>query len=401
MSNDLERDALTRELQDRSHTIGGHPIGLADVKQSARRIQRRRRIASGFVAAAVLAVAVPTSIAVSNSVNNSVGDPVEQPTPTITKTATPDRPVMLTLDDLPRGAAPERSYFFNGDLVTPEGVLDFPVNLQSATAYGDGWIGLGHDGQGTAEVFMFDADLNITNRQPTNEVLAVSADGSQIAYVVVEEDGSQTLVNAPATGSDPVTWSFDEQPAIRPIGFVSASEVLYQTEEEQSVVGIASAEGLTELEPFINSTSANPGTGLVTGQTESSDTGSCWAVMEPAVSTTATLWDTCEYSLIEISPDGRHVLATSGQDGLGLRDVSLLDARTGDPVVSYEQGPRSTVSLVFSVWEDSDSVLSIATPDDGQSWTMIRMDTSGTLEEVIDPVQQEPNSDWPFWFPVI
>ena len=64
--NDLEKDALTRELQDRSHDIGGHPIGLGDVKQSARRIQRRRRIASGFVAAAVLAVAVPTSIAVSS-----------------------------------------------------------------------------------------------------------------------------------------------------------------------------------------------------------------------------------------------------------------------------------------------------------------------------------------------
>jgi hypothetical protein len=29
------------------------------------------------------------------------------------------------------------------------------------------------------------------------------------------------------------------------------------------------------------------------------------------------------------------------------------------------------------------------------------MDTSGALEEVIEPVDQEPNSDWPFWFPVI
>lgn len=399
--NDLEKDALTRELQDRSHDIGGHPIGLGDVKQSARRIQRRRRIASGFVAAAVLAVAVPTSIAVSSGINNTAPGPVEQPTPSVTRTATPDGPVTLTLEDLPRGEDPQRSYFYNGDLVTPDGVLEFPVSLQSTTPYGDGWIGLGYDGQGSAEVFMFDADRNITNRQPTNEVLAVSPDGSQIAYVVVEEDGTQTLVNAPADGSDPVTWSFAEQPVIRPIGFVSASEVLYQTEEERSVVGIASPEGLTVLEGFINSTSASPETGLVSGQTSSSDTGSCWAVMDPATSTTEFLWDTCEHSLVELSPDGRHVIATRGQDGLGLRDLSILDARTGDPVVSYEQGPRSTVSLVFNVWEDSESVLSLATPDDGQSWTMVRMDTSGALEEVIDPVEQEPNSDWPFWFPVI
>ncbi|HJR37481.1 MAG TPA: hypothetical protein VJ819_03785 [Nocardioidaceae bacterium] len=399
--NDLEKDALTRELQDRSHDIGGHPIGLGDVKQSARRIQRRRRIASGFVAAAVLAVAVPTSIAVTNGINNTAPGPVEQPTPSVTQTATPDGPVTLALEDLSRGEDPQRSYFDNGDLVTPDGVLEFPVSLQSATPYGEGWIGLGYDGQGSAEVFMFDADLNITNRQPTNEVLAVSPDGSQIAYVVVEEDGTQTLVNAPADGSEPVTWSFGERPVIRPIGFVSASEVLYQTEEERSVVGIASSEGLTVLEGFINSTSANPDTGLVTGQTSSSDTGSCWAVMDPATSTTDFVWDTCEYSLVELSPDGRHVIATSGQDGLGLRDLSILDARTGDPVVSYEQGPRSTVSLVFSVWEDSDSLLSIATPDDGRTWTMVRMDTSGALEEVIEPVDQEPNSDWPFWFPVI
>ena len=66
MNNSDEKDQLTRELQDRSRDIDGHPIDFESVKQGARRIARRRRITGVAVAAAVLAIAVPTALALTN-----------------------------------------------------------------------------------------------------------------------------------------------------------------------------------------------------------------------------------------------------------------------------------------------------------------------------------------------
>ncbi len=53
MSSHDEKDLLTRELRERSSDVGGHPIGFDAVRKSARRIQRRRQVLAGAVAAVV------------------------------------------------------------------------------------------------------------------------------------------------------------------------------------------------------------------------------------------------------------------------------------------------------------------------------------------------------------
>ena len=57
-----DEDRLSRSLHERADDVSGAPLGLADVQRSARGIQRRRRIAGGLVAAAVVAVAVPLAL---------------------------------------------------------------------------------------------------------------------------------------------------------------------------------------------------------------------------------------------------------------------------------------------------------------------------------------------------
>jgi hypothetical protein len=393
-----EKDQLTRELHDRSHDVGGHPVSFESVKQSARKIRRRRQIVSGAVAAVVFAVAVPTALAVTDGLNRTQQGPVSPATPTVTQTATPrpDGPVNLTLDGTPRGAAPRVGYFDRGDLVTPDGRHELPANLQGVAPYGDGWIGLGYDGRG-AEMLVLDGDFDVIDQVPSGDSFAVSSDGSRVAYVRIDGSGSQALVNAPTSGAEPQTLPLDARPPVTPVGFLDPDTVLFQTEEENRVIGLATSQGVTPLEGFIKVTSANMTTGLVAGQTSFSDTGSCWAVMDPAVSTREMVWETCDHSLLDFSPDGRFILATDPyQSGLGARSLSILDAETGDPMVSYRQDRNSQITLTSTKWETEADVLAIAT--EGQSWTLLRMSTSGILEEAVDRVTSDPNADLPLWF---
>ncbi len=397
MNNLSDKDRLSRELHDRSHDIGGHPIGLDSVKQSAHRIQRRRRVVSGAVAAAVLAVAVPAGLAVTNGINQTAPPPVA-PNPTVTKTATPrpDGPVTLTTRDLPRGEDPQVSYFQGGSnsvLVTPDGTRDLPVALQGLTPYADGWIGLGYDGRGE-EMFTLDPDLNITSRVSSGQSMAVSSDDTQIAYVRIEDDDSQTLINAPADGTDPITWTFAEQPPIKPVGFVDADTVLYQTEERNPAVGLATVGGETrELDGFVGVTGANMANGLVAGMTKQRQDGSgCFGVMDPAASTSTMLWETCAYSVSSFSPDGQFLLASDPyQSGFGATSVSILDAQSGDLVVTYRPARNAQVAMPQVVWEDSGAVL--ASAQEGEDWTILRMTTGGELEAATDPVKADPFAD--------
>jgi hypothetical protein len=395
--NDLsDRDQLSRELHDRSHDIGGHPIGLGSVKQSARRIQRRRRVVSGAVAAVVLAVAAPIGLAVTDGANRTSPGPVA-PNPTVTKPAPrPDGPVSLTVDGQPRGEAPGVDYFEGGsnrDLVTEEGTTRLPVALQGITPYADGWIGLGYDGRGE-EMFLLDADLDVTDHFPSGQSFTASSDGSRVGYVRIQDDDSQTLVNAPTDGSDPTTWTFTARPPVTPVGFVDADTVLYRTEEPHPEVGLATVGGGTEpLDGFVTVTGANASSGLVAGQTRvNADASGCFGVMDPAASTSTMLWETCDYSLTSFSPDGQLVLAGDAYlDGLGARSVSVLDAQTGELVVTYQQARNSQITLPQTVWESNDTVL--ATAVDGLDWSILRMSTGGELEVTTDLVEADPYAD--------
>ena len=73
-------DDLTRSLREQADRIGGHPIDLESVRGKARSIQRRRRVGSAVVAAAVLRVAsallawdftVPTEMPSASAVSAS------------------------------------------------------------------------------------------------------------------------------------------------------------------------------------------------------------------------------------------------------------------------------------------------------------------------------------------
>lgn len=378
-----EKEQLTRELQDRSHDIDGHPIDLASVKQSARRIQLRRRIASGAVAAAVLAVAVPTALAVTNGTDRTAEPVGPDPTPTVTRTADPRPagPVRLTTLGLPRGVDPQISYLQGEQLVETDGTTQMPAAYHGIAAYGDGWVGLTFTEAGS-EIAFLDGEGNVRETIPGAGSLAISADGSRLAYVQAGANGSaSTLVSAPSDGSDPTTWPMPVGREISTVGFLGGDRVVYETDGEKPVVGVASGDGrTTELPGLIGGGGTSPASGLIAAQTSFSNTGSCWAVVTVDGS---TLWETCAHSLQRFSPDGRYVIASDAYgDGAGSRTLAILDAETGDVVAEYQQGRRSPIAITQMVWEDDDTVLALAHEDN--NWTVLRADTEGLLEAASD-----------------
>ena len=408
MSPDPE-DLLIRELRERSGDVEGTTVTFHDVRRSARGMRRRRNAVSGAVAAMVAAVAVPSGLAVTGAFDDE--PPVDGPTvassptdatPTPEPTPRPDGTFVMTLDGLTRGEDAQVPYvdYPRAALVTPDGSVGLPLVFQKITRYDDGWLALGNGDDG-AEVFMLSEDLEVTRSFPSGGSFAVSDDGSQVVYVEIEDDGTQTLVNAPTNGLDPQTWSLPKSPAVEPIGLVDDSSVVYETlaPDGTATVVLATAEGTSELEGFVAGESASVVTGLVIGQTRSDLVdGSCWGVMDPAASTTEMVWETCDYWLKSFSPDGGHIAATvPDADGIGAPTMTVLDADSHEPVVEFSNDRQHQSALFQATWEDDDSVLGIVT--EGTTFQVVRFELDGRAVAASDQVDVDPqNDDFPLWF---
>jgi hypothetical protein len=406
MSPVTEQD-LARELRRQAEQVGGAPLQqLEQVKAGASRIRQQRRLTAGLAAVAALVAAAPASQVAVTAFDGTAEQQVAGPSPSASASAlaAPSRPVTLTTTGLPIGDAPKVAYFDVGELVTADGRrLPLPATLQRVVPYADGYLGTGYAGEG-AQVFHLDEELNVLSRIDSGEALAVTPDGTHLSWVQLEDDGSQMLVDAPATGHDPLAWSFPERPVITPVGFVDEDTVVYGTDGVRPSAGLATVGGQTrKLEGFLKVTAASPATGLVAGQTSytmegGADDGSCWKVVAPAQND-ATVWDTCDYSLISFSPDGRLLLASDPyQSGLGSGSLTILDAQSGKPLATFRQQPGSQVALTTFAWEDSDTVLAVALDEGEGTWSVLRAGLDGALETAVEPVPTSRYGDMPFRF---
>lgn len=435
---DDNNDELTRELRNRSEDVGGHPIDFDSVRRTARGIQRRRRIAGGVAAAAVLAVAVPAGMAASGSLNLGQGqEPAGQPTTTVSVT-TPDgetseptatteptpsksqptqtsspptspatkptdsaspspsadpnagKTVDLTAAGAVRGADPAIAYIDEQTLVLPDGAtIDLGADYFEIAPHRGGWVALGSDETGRLRLFFLDADGTVQDSAATTgESLAINADGDYVAYAL-----TNGVVELAPTDDAGETWTFHlEAPgpitpvAVAPVSTKYAEPTcafFYNSEGREPQAELASCHGIVEtVAPIQNVTGLAPD-GALAGIVSVSDTGSCSQVIDDDWS---MRWETCKFSLDRFSPNGRYVLARSAYlDGLGDSQVTILDAQTGDVVVSY-QTARDSESFVADVaWEDDSHVL--ATGQEDGVWRILRLDLDGNIEAATGEMQ--------------
>lgn len=391
MSNFDEKDLLTRELRERSADVGGHPIGLDAVRQSARKIRRRRQIVTGAVAAVFASVALPTGIAVTNGLTNADG-PVAPPhvatSPTHDSPAPrPDGTVRLRLDGLERGADAKLTHLVRSSLHLADGrVLQLEKEYQEIAPHGDGWVALAPDDRGGFTRDLLEANGAVTSSMPSAYGLAVSLDGSQVAYSEVQ-DGQQRLLDAAALDARTVDARRGQE--LHPVGYAGPGVLVYLTGgTDQRVFVLDETSKTHEIPagpPLVGASATAEAEGLVAGMLQSMPGGgSCWAVV--SYRTGNQLFNTCDFKLGKFSHDAKHVIGTAADtDGAGPRGLAVLDAHDGGVVVDFEQPRNGQLILGDPVWEDDEHVL--ATVTDGLDSKVVRFGLDGSMEVASETVQ--------------
>jgi hypothetical protein len=304
--------------------------------------------------------------------------------------------VTLTLRGLEQGEPPRIPYMSPDGLVTASATLPTDLALQAWEQREDGWIGLGYAREG-AKVFHLDKDLQVTASETSGMKMAAAADGSPVAYVRIESDYRQTLLSADAL--DAMSWTFPARSDVEPVGYVGEGAVVYRLPAGGNAeVGIAYGDGSTRpVEGFLDVQDASAEAGLIIGQTREVEGSGCFGVMDPEKSMTSMVWETCDYSLLGFSPDGKHLLASDPYlSGMGLTSLTVLDTTSFEPVVEYTQPPESRMALLMNAWEDDKAILSIVVEESTTS--MLRLGLDGRVERVVEPVEGDPFADLPFWF---
>ncbi len=407
-----EKDLLTRELRERSADVGGHPIGLDAVRQSARRIRRRRHIVSGAVAAVVAGIALPTGVAVTSAINGPDGPvktphvattPSEKPAPK----PRPDGTFPLTLEGLARGGNPEVSYVLNDErtLVTPDAQVGLPEAYSQIVPFKGGWMALGTSGEGGRENVLLDADMNVVETTPGGEGLTLNADGTRLLYVQRDYNipGRTVVVETPATSDyerEQITWDAPRDRSIVPVGYLDEERVVFQAIDGENPViemGVNDRDPRTvPLEGFDKVTSVSEASGLVAGTLSGSydpANGSCSGVMDPAAS--KMVWETCDYSLYEFSPDGRYVIAgPTYVDMWGPSQLTVLDTSTWKPVVEFTPEKNVVGQVSQATWEDEDTIDAVVVEND--EFGIVRAELDGRLELTTDTYKSTDMS-LPLW----
>jgi hypothetical protein len=391
MNDRLSPERLSKELRNRANETGGHPISFEDVKRSARKMKWQQRAAAGGVAAVVLAIAVPVGFAVVR--NDDKGNPqFANPSPTVTKTPTPtptptpgNGKTVLTLVGAPQGAAPKVTWLQGRTAhLSDGGTATLPKAYIDLGAYHGGWLAIGFK-NGEYTLDRIDASGKVTSSRPGSDSFAVSVDGTQLTWW---EDGRLTTGIPSGMGDGETTVRTPAGEQVHLVGYASGGEVVYQTYGTDPAVYVTDFQGAPRrLDGALAAGGVSQETGVLSVQTSSSDTGSCWDVRK--VGTGEVVWHTCKYQVRQFSLDGRYAIAyDSYGDGLGPRQLYVLDASDGKLVAAFE-GPAATGAFVSdAVWEaDSHNVL--AEVYENGKWQLARLGLDGSIETASDALPGE------------
>jgi hypothetical protein len=374
-------DDLTRSLQEQADRIGGHPIDLDAVRGKARGIQRRRRIAAGAGVLAAVALIAPVAVSASGGL---LGD---DSIPPATQPPTPVGKVKAVGASAPRGEDPSIPWTDGTVLHQPDGTTtDLGKVYQEVTPYDGGWAVVDF-AEGTTA--FLDAEGEVLEAVP-GQSLAVTADGESLARAMTATAGNQDIGLYPVAGVGPGGYlssvvSFDG--TVDLAGFTGPQEVAYTLEGAEGQSGAWLTDWEQEprrLQGLLNVQAASQANGLVSGLTsiDELEPGSCSAIVVAA--TGQQRWETCDYTLLSFSPDGRYVIGVEDyRDGIGGNTVAILDATDGTVLVEYST--RDVGFTGASVWETSSTVL-VTTYQDGQ-WYALRLGLDGTMTQALDPVR--------------
>jgi hypothetical protein len=378
-----DHDRLAETLRGRAESLGDqHPLSLDDVRGRATGIRRRRRVVTGLAAAAVLAVAVPAGIAVTDrAAETTRPDPGPAATTEGAPEPTPSGPVRLDADTGARSGEAGIAVLYDGEAHLPDGeTFELPGDYTDFVATADGWAGVVGGVDGTGPLHLLDEDGSVVDTAEATRGLAVSHDGSVLAYVTPQ--GEVTVRTERGTEQ----LSDVQAGAATPAGVVGAEGcddgcTVYFNFETGSGGGAARTTSPETQEPFrLLEVTGVTEDGRVAGVVSVEDDpakqpGACSAVLD---GDNRELWKTCDYTLGRFSPDGGLVLGHPAyRSGEGDSSLAILDADDGRVLAEYVTDADSQAFVLTTAWDADGSVLGLVRQ--GPSWHLMRFTADGQL----------------------
>ena len=399
-----DEDRLTRGLQDRAGDVSGAPVGLDEVKRTARGIRRRRRITSGLVAAAVVAIVVPVGLNAAGSTNadRPVAPATTSPSGTPTRAGTPEpSPILpnpegvtpLTVVKAAAGDPAMIGYLKGRTYVAADGTQrDLPAAYDTVAPYRGGWLAVQRR-QGTPYVVQIDASGNVVSSRQGGDRIVVSDDGVEVSWVA---GGKLYLDSTNGHSETPQSIDLPAGADASPVGFVAPGSVLARVGAPDGEYWVTDFSGHQVLQGKMLAVRATNMQRALLGAQSSYNTTtgtSCWRVAtnrggdrEP---------ETCDWTINAFSPAGAYVAGyPSGVDGLGSPTVALLDAGTLDLVARFDRVGNGETHVGDVAWEDDSHVL--ATLYEDGTWHLVRLGLDGDIQ-TIDEAPGAPE-DSPFHF---
>ena len=316
-----------------------------------------------------------------------------------TETAPGDGTTKLTSRGLPQGSAPALAYVAADDagdpagswsMVRPDGTsVALPLTgIHSMATLGDGAVVLVDDGEETAAVVVDGSGEEVSREESRGYRLATTTDGSVVAWLnrdltttVLGQDGTTLrLTEVPQAGEIGAVVGGDSCPDVDPDGYgctaylngAQSAEVLFVDSHGMSGPGGGSLLRVADA----------AADGRLAGMTSVDDLGSCSSVLGAA---DAAVWETCDHTLTQFSPDGTRVLGTDAYlDGFGQRSVVFLDAADGTVLHQFLSRGRGA-TVLQTAWEDADHVLAVLY--ERGRWSVARLGVDGTMELAAGPVE--------------
>ncbi len=366
-TNDPWEDEMSRTFDQRVRDLHEAPLSLDQVKGKAVRIRRNRRmaVAGGIVAAAAVIVPV-VGFAGGALTDNDTGPDI----------ANPGNPEQSAQD--PEG--PGFDYLEGDTLHLADGTtVVLPARYDTVTYLGDSvYASVNDPDTGFRSLDMVDGS---GDPHRLGEVFAppvANEDHTVIAYI--ETDGDLVL-----------RWEGGE----RALGTVGQNAQVVEVaggpdcgtddcrvylDEFDSDPLVYDADGGTEVVvPDVVSLNGVEG-GKLSVQTSYSDEGSCGGLYD--VTLADYQWETCDYSLFDLSPDAKYVDASHAYlDGFGNAWAAILDADTGKEVARLDP---EEAAITTTVWQDPAHLL-VTVYDYAEGWSIWRLGVDGESERVLGP----------------
>jgi hypothetical protein len=404
--NPTEQDLNARLARqaDRFDRLGGGPLEIGQVLARAGEIRRGRRMRATMVmAAAVLALAVPAALLTLDR-----GDDEPTPAPPV-----PDDHSRITLGNYQTGAAPKAGWF-EGDVWHGPGGREAEFSGGAVTAVatsGDALLVASSDPQGQRAFRVPPAGdtAQEVKSWPMEGGFGVSDEGHVVAFVqpdgtpvVVQDDGRvYTMTPIPqGTGFDLATVNGEECEEGRYADRETGCSVSVNSAGEKPASWFTNSHGIVDKSwwGFLKVADEVSG-GLEVGITEvHDDLTTCSAAHwfdETEGKNPPPRWTTCDHRPLAFSPDGDRLLATTSfADGLGDRQLAILDSDTGKPTLELDTTDDAFIAQM--VWEDDSHVL--ATVYEKGKWAVLRVGLDGSREYAIEPTAGE-DTDRPFVLP--